>query len=248
MSLSAMVWALRVRAGSTTAKAVLVALADCHNDHTGDCYPSIQRLADICECSRRTVVRALEDLESAGLLTKRGRVGADGSQTSNAYDLHIGAGDPCVNLTPPLCHSDTPPVSQCHPNLESESSLSKRARETGLLVGTFSKTVPVDWQPDSAIERMARVQPGVDREHELAQFRLHEFVNGKTDWDRAWAQWLTRAKPRQQAQEARKTTIQYQHSTHPSVVAERRSQEDDDAMYRRMGYRNREAYERGERA
>jgi hypothetical protein len=31
-------------------------------------------------------------------------------------------------------------------------------------------------------------------------------------------------------------------------VAERRSQEDDDAMYRRMGYRNREAYERGERA
>lgn len=77
-------------------------------------------------------------------------------------------------------------------NLERERA---GARGAHTPVG-HSRFAPVDWEPDPAIERMARVQPGVDREFELGQFRMHEFLNGRQDWDRAWCKWLNAARPR----------------------------------------------------
>ena len=45
-------------------KVVLYWIADHHNSETGDCFPSINRLAVLCEMSRRSVethITALED-------------------------------------------------------------------------------------------------------------------------------------------------------------------------------------------
>jgi hypothetical protein len=55
--------------------------------------------------------------------------------------------------------------------------------------------VPDDWQPNPIQTRQAS-PPGVDVDAEEAMFRLHEFANPKTDWDRAWAAWLRRARAR----------------------------------------------------
>jgi biotin operon repressor len=258
MSFRALAWAWEKTTGSAPSKLVLMALASCHNDETGRCYPSIQYIADKSECSRRTVERALSDLEEQGLIERVHRSTAEGRKTSNEYRLGCDgmrqsdagyASDCRIGMR----QIDAGYASESRINLESNLELkteeSARAREAAPLVLEqhvgFSRFAPADWSPNPAIERMVTVQPGVDREQELVQFRLHEFVNGKTDWDRAWAKWLVSARPRGNAQETRSITTRHEDSTHPAIAAERRSQEEDDALYQRIGYRNRSDYEKG---
>ena len=59
-----------------------------------------------------------------------------------------------------------------------------------------SRFCPDDWQPNPAKLRMARVATGVDIEHELFKFRTYEFKTPRSDWDRAFLNWLASAEPR----------------------------------------------------
>lgn len=79
------VWKLRL--GSGTRKLVMLKLADNANDE-GYCYPSIERIADECEISGRTLQRTIVDLERLGLLTVKQRFHR-GCLTSNAYYLKV---------------------------------------------------------------------------------------------------------------------------------------------------------------
>jgi len=85
-----MQWAWKQRAGSATAKAVLLALAD-HADARGVCWPGILELAGRLEMNRRTVQRSLKQLIAEGIIQCDGRRRADGSHSSNFYILPIHA-------------------------------------------------------------------------------------------------------------------------------------------------------------
>lgn len=102
-------WASKVRGISPMQKLVLMLMADCHNGHTRECFPSIDTLAEDSCAGRRTVIRAIQALEVAGLISIRKQEGK-----SNRYDLHTSATVTPVSERHP-CQSDTPPVSERHP-------------------------------------------------------------------------------------------------------------------------------------
>ena len=70
-------------------KIVLYWLADHHNGETGECFPSINRLADVCEMSRRSVEGHLEVLETLGLIQRVNQYRETGGKTSNKYILGL---------------------------------------------------------------------------------------------------------------------------------------------------------------
>ena len=87
MSFQSMAWAVRQKLPCTQ-KMVLVMLADRHNDDTGRCDPSHDRLAMDCGLSRRTVIDHIETLANAGFLSISHR-SIDGYKTSNQYKLNL---------------------------------------------------------------------------------------------------------------------------------------------------------------
>lgn len=86
MSFQAMAWAVKQRAGSSSSKLVLLSLANFANDNF-ECFPSIARIADDCEMSERTVLRAIKSLEDAGLVAHK-KQGKNGMKTASRYFLN----------------------------------------------------------------------------------------------------------------------------------------------------------------
>ena len=99
MSTAALFKAIKADVGNQGQKLVLIVLADVANEK-GECWPSHKYIAKKAECSVRTVIRALNELESKGFvyITKRSK---KGFKTSNLYRI--------CDMTD--CHND---VSDCH--------------------------------------------------------------------------------------------------------------------------------------
>lgn len=66
------------------AKAVYVYLRD-RSNKDGICWPGVKTIAKELKLSTRTVQRAMQDLEQAGLITRQSRYRGNGSHTSNRY-------------------------------------------------------------------------------------------------------------------------------------------------------------------
>ena len=58
-------------------------------DQENTCFPSVKTIAKECNISTRTVQRALNDLEVAGILMRESRFHTRGGQRSNLYRLII---------------------------------------------------------------------------------------------------------------------------------------------------------------
>lgn len=69
---------------------ILLKLADLADDE-GFCHPSYNYIARMAGCERRTVIRAISDMEQRGLIAvvDRDRKRANGSYTSNVYCLQL---------------------------------------------------------------------------------------------------------------------------------------------------------------
>ena len=76
---------------SHRARTVYMYLHD-RSDATGVCWPGVKRIASDLKLSRRTVQRALGDLERAGLVSRQPRYRPNGSLTSNLYQITAGKG------------------------------------------------------------------------------------------------------------------------------------------------------------
>lgn len=85
MSATATFWAWEQKQLKPIEKLVLLALANRHNKDTGKCYPSMTCMADDTGANRRSVMRAITELEKRGLITTQ-RYGGK----SNYYHLNIG--------------------------------------------------------------------------------------------------------------------------------------------------------------
>lgn len=86
-------WALKTHITNSTNKLLLVALASLSNDQ-GEASPKVATLMEMASTGRRTVFRALKELEDAGLITRiHGyRTGANGGgrrQVNSVYKLAI---------------------------------------------------------------------------------------------------------------------------------------------------------------
>jgi hypothetical protein len=86
MSVQAITWALSIRAGSPSAKCVLLALANYANDR-GQCWPSQKRLADETDQSVDSVQRRLRELEARGIITRFDRARRYGRRAVTVYGL-----------------------------------------------------------------------------------------------------------------------------------------------------------------
>lgn len=112
------------RQSSDNARLVLLAIGN-YADETGEAWPSIRRLARDCNCSDRTIQRAVADLIGLGLLerTVQGSIDAriPTSARPNFYRILIHnnpvttvtPGDSVV--TPPGDNAVTPPVTALSP-------------------------------------------------------------------------------------------------------------------------------------
>lgn len=75
MSSQAVAWAIIHKAGSMSAKACLLSIANYANEY-GECWASQATIADGAECSVRQVRRILADLQERGLIVRERRGGA----------------------------------------------------------------------------------------------------------------------------------------------------------------------------
>jgi SOS-response transcriptional repressor LexA len=88
MSVRAIDWALRVNAGRTGPKCVLLTLAS-YADEKGICWPSQSTIARQTEQSVDSVQRHLKTLEERGLLVRRRRQNGPGSRGGRQSDVFV---------------------------------------------------------------------------------------------------------------------------------------------------------------
>jgi len=88
MSFEAMAWAAKADCRSSLNKLVLMMLANyADEDHTA--YPSYRKLAELCLCNERTVMRGIKSLEALDLIRTSARFSKSGKQTSNNFHLLV---------------------------------------------------------------------------------------------------------------------------------------------------------------
>ncbi len=108
MSIKALAWAWEYETGDPLEKLVLLCVADHMNDSMGQAWPSVQRICELCGCSRSTALRKLKQLEEKGVVTRQKRF--------NKTDIIVMTYG-CQSET---CHSDTSKqssgVSERHTN------------------------------------------------------------------------------------------------------------------------------------
>lgn len=79
MSLEVLTWAFRQEIRPATRKITLVALADCSNADTGEAFPAIATMQRMTSLNRKTLIRAIDDLQTSGWIEDTGkRVGGTG--------------------------------------------------------------------------------------------------------------------------------------------------------------------------
>lgn len=108
--------ALKLKVGNPLRQLILIRLADHYNADHG-CFPSINKLAEECECSRQSVITHLAALEDAGLIKVLRTKKQDGSNKSNRYNFGFVSSVQVVkNLDHPLVkdldHGSQAPVPE----------------------------------------------------------------------------------------------------------------------------------------
>lgn len=73
MSVDAITWALKTNVKHSSAKFVLVVLANCASGETMEAYPSIQHIADATEQDRKTVLANIQRLIVSGHISDTGK-------------------------------------------------------------------------------------------------------------------------------------------------------------------------------
>jgi len=208
MSYQATNWAWKIKGVTGPEKLILLAIADRHNADTGECYPTLGRIADDTCMSRDTVKRATAAIVEKGIISRS--LVSDSSGRVLGYKYHIKI-DTGAEITPEGAHSTPPPVHTAppeggvqHPKLLKETI--KRNKEDIAL----ATRLPDDWQPsDSDID--FAISLDVDYRREADIFRDYWIAQAgakgrKANWQSTWRNWIRRASERSAVQPARKET------------------------------------------
>jgi DNA-binding MarR family transcriptional regulator len=154
MSFQAQAWARSKTTGSPVKKAVLMAVANYADEH-GICWPSQEQLSEDTELSRHSILRALNDLEEAGLLLRAHRYGKNGYRTSDLITLRLSATEQhSTDLSSrELCSTQAAPTLQpataiieppLEPSKKDNSPKAKKRKTYPPLFETFWQAYPTD--------------------------------------------------------------------------------------------------------
>jgi DNA-binding MarR family transcriptional regulator len=189
MSFEAMAWAINQEVGNTSAKFVLLMVAN-YADEKGRAWPSQERLAEAIEGSRHTVMRALDFLEEKAFLTRVRRHREDGSRSTDVIHLDLSRNLlRCKEGGPKSQIATADPIK----NLSDETKGKTRARGSRL---------PDDWQPSPQSFVKARQRlPDKSIEDELVKFTNYWLSKAgrdaiKLDWGRTFDNWIITASER----------------------------------------------------
>lgn len=117
MSTKYLFTAFEAKTGHPLTKLILLNLCDRANDE-GKSWPSINRIAKDCECSRRSVINQLNKLVEMGIL-KKVRRSANNRNIPNIYTVQLKA---VVKLEAPLGGESAAPVIVHELHLDSASA------------------------------------------------------------------------------------------------------------------------------
>ena len=179
IKLMTVVWELDLPPGE---KLVLLALADQANDDGRNCWPAVETICKRSGQGERTVRRALQSLESKGLLTRHHREG-----TSTQYHIH-----PCQIGTPaktaPLPKTTKTPAKLAPKPSRTTITIQKEARE---------HKIPADWQPSqfgkgTKSRKIVDGWPPDELAGRVEHFTAHHRARGTkfTNWQHAWSTWV----------------------------------------------------------
>lgn len=200
MSNRALTWAWAQDCQLPSVKLVLVALAD-HAKDSGECWPSITRIASMTGLSRATVFRCLEQLTGMGLieqLPEAGKVNRyclamldpSHGKTPITSDPSHGETGTRLMVRPHPSHGETDPS-------HGETRTIKNPKEPK---GEPKRKLALDWEPDAALLEWAKEKaPHVDTAEQTERF-IDYFGHIKTDrrtdqgWRASWRNWILRSR------------------------------------------------------
>ena len=87
MSFEALAWGVRLKCNSPISKLVLLMICNYANEK-GEAFPSQEHLAKLCQCSRRSVIRHIQELEKQNFISIRKE--KNGAYGFNVYKLNMG--------------------------------------------------------------------------------------------------------------------------------------------------------------
>ena len=87
MSFEALAWGVRQKCNSPISKLCLLMICNYANEK-GEAYPSQEHLAKLCQCSKRSVVRHIQELEKQNFISIRKE--KNGAYGFNVYKLNMG--------------------------------------------------------------------------------------------------------------------------------------------------------------
>jgi DNA-binding transcriptional MocR family regulator len=208
MSVQAISWALSVKTGSPSAKAVLLAIAN-YADANGRCWPSQRRIADETEQSIDSVQRRLRDLEKGGFIARERRDRGDGGRASDWIILRMPSlaadcGTPTADCDTPPRTIAAPPTALLRGHNEPSSEPSVKKKESSLRSEAQVKSrrkpaipLPIGWKPsDEAVaSAIAESLPRGEISREAKRFSNHATQNDRrcVDWDAAFRNWCMKA-------------------------------------------------------
>lgn len=209
MSFQAMAWAVGLRL-PTRDKFVLIMLANYASNDRGDCYPSINRLADDTSMTRNTVITAIQALEALGALAVLRRT-ADGVNLPNVYRLNLAWVGSATGALPGGSATDAPVVQGLvggSAGVAPEPVIEPITKKKVEKASPAAPAAVVTFDPDQAVfvgltsdhfGRWARAFPAINVEAQVehAAVWLHANpANRKSNNLRFITNWLSKAQDR----------------------------------------------------
>ncbi len=191
--------ALRARTDDALAKLVLISLADRANDD-GECWPSLDTIAEDCETTKMTVTRKLVVLENLGLITRIQRT-VDGLNISNLYRLPaVTEGYNVVTQSDRGSNTVTPGVVtesyQGSNTVLHKSPIEPPNRTSQGNTASLKKKSLKEWEPSPKLLEWARNEGYTGVHSQANEMRDYFLSTGKArkDWDATFRNWLRRSK------------------------------------------------------
>lgn len=202
-------------------KLVLVYLAHCHNEETGQLNPSVATVARACGLSEKQARRHIRDLEESGILEVTGNHYGGNVGATKRYKLNLELASttpadvtPPVDVTPPTDGSAPLPPMGVHPSHTGASPLppmGAKQERTGIEQERNRNKRAIITRPDSVSEsvwgdflviRKAKRAPmtatalaGIEREAAKAGITLNAALAYccERDWKSFKAEWYSNA-------------------------------------------------------
>lgn len=178
MSFDALAWAAKQNTGSSATKLVLLGLAECASRPDALAFPSTAALVEFSSLDRKTVVKALDALEQAGLVADTGkRMGQTGqikvyrlllSEESQKRDASKGS---------QFSHERLP---------KTVPGISKGIRTSGAKAPSVSRAMPSDLFEKATEWAMAEM----DWSSQVAITEFHRFADSAEAHGRSYANWM----------------------------------------------------------